>query len=123
MHNNAFAVEGIAVCGTRGWFFDDTTPHSEKIINRERLRLETSIAMAEETGLPIAVFLHYPPITRERVCEPFMDILISHKIKRCYYAHLHGPSISHAFIGEYENIKFSLVSADSLGFVPKLITL
>ncbi len=121
LHNNAYAVEGIAICGTRGWFFDDNTAEVDKVINRECGRLRASIAAAKETGLPPVVFLHYPPITRDRVCEPIMQVLIDEKIERCYFAHLHGMSINYAFTEVYEGINFSLVSSDSLGFCPKLI--
>ncbi len=121
LHNNAYAVEGIAICGTRGWFFDDNTAEVDKVINRECGRLRASIAAAKETGLPPVVFLHYPPITRDRVCEPIMQVLIDEKIERCYFAHLHGMSINYAFTEAYEGINFSLVSSDSLGFCPKLI--
>ena len=121
LHNNAYAVEGIAICGTRGWFFDDNTAEVDKVINRECGRLRASIAAAKETGLPPVVFLHYPPITRDRVCEPIMQVLMDEKIERCYFAHLHGMSINYAFTEAYEGINFSLVSSDSLGFCPKLI--
>ena len=36
LHNNCYEVEDIAVCGSRGWFFDDTA--EKKIILREALR-------------------------------------------------------------------------------------
>ncbi len=121
LHNNAYAVEGIAICGTRGWFFDDDAAGVEKVINRECGRLKSSITAAKETGLPPVVFLHYPPITRDRVCEPIMQVLIDEKIEYCYFAHLHGMSINYAFSDVYEGIKFSLVSSDSLNFCPKLI--
>lgn len=121
MHNNAFLVEGRAICGTRGWFFDDTSDQSEKLINRECGRLEMSISEAKKTGAEPMVFLHYPPISRDRVCEPIMQVLIDSGIKECYFAHLHGTSINYAFTGEYKGINFSLVSADSLDFCPRHI--
>lgn len=121
LHNNAYAVEGVAICGTRGWFFDDDAAEVEKVISRECGRLRASISAAKETGLPPVVFLHYPPITRDRICEPIMQVLIDERIDRCYFAHLHGMSVNYAFTDVYGGISFSLVSADSLGFCPKLI--
>lgn len=121
LHNNAYAVEGVAICGTRGWFFDDDAAEVEKVISRECGRLRASVAAAKETGLPPVVFLHYPPITRDGICEPIMQVLIDERIDRCYFAHLHGMSVNYAFTDVYEGISFSLVSADSLGFCPKLI--
>lgn len=121
LHNNAYAVEGYAVCGTRGWFFDDESPQSDKVINREVGRLKTSIEAGKKLGLPLLVFLHYPPLSRDRICQPIMDVLRSERITHCYFAHLHGKSINYAYTGDYEDINFSLVSADSLDFCPKLI--
>ena len=120
LHNNTWVAGGYALCGSRGWFFDDPSEFSEKIIARECGRLRTSIAEAEKTGLPKIVFLHYPPVAGERECGPIMDVLRESGITRCYYGHLHGNSISHAFEGERDGISFHLISADALHFTPQL---
>ena len=39
-----------------------------------------------------------------------------YNVKRCYYGHLHGISISDAIEGNVEGIEFKLVSADSMDF-------
>jgi len=85
---------------------------------REVGRLRTSIAAAKATGCEPLVFLHYPPVTREAVCEEIFAVLKDEGIRRCYYGHLHGPSIPHAFCGEREGVRFQLVSGDALGFTP-----
>ena len=121
LYNNAYAAEGVAVCGSRGWFFDDESPQSELVIKRECGRIRTSLEAASALGLPPVLFLHYPPITQDRICEPIMEVITSSGAKRCFYAHLHGNAINYAFRGDYEGVNFDLVSADSLEFVPKLI--
>ncbi len=121
LYNNAYAAEGFAVCGSRGWFFDDDTPQSELVIKRECGRIRTSLEAAFALGLPPILFLHYPPITQDRICEPIMEVITSSGAKRCFYAHLHGNAINYAFRGNFEGVAFDLVSADSLEFVPKLI--
>lgn len=118
LHNNAYVVGDVAVCGTRGWFFDDDTPHSEKVINRECGRLKTAIDAAYATGKEPLVFLHYPPVTNERECTPIMNVLRESGIEKCYYAHLHGAAIRHAFQDERDGIRFQLISADSMKFCP-----
>ncbi|NLL63462.1 MAG: serine/threonine protein phosphatase [Ruminococcaceae bacterium] len=123
LFNNAYDVEDMAICGTRGWFFDDESDHAEKILNREVGRLKLSIEVAQKIGKELVVFLHYPPLTGEKICEPIMEVLIENNIKKCYYAHLHGNTINYAFKGIYKGIEFDLVSADALGFTPKLVTL
>ncbi len=122
LHNNAYACENIAVCGTRGWFFDAESDESKKIILREAGRLRASIAAAKETGLEPVVFLHYPPVTLERRCDEIYSVLVEENIKRCYYGHLHSFSHATAVNGTNEDgIEFRLISADYLGFCPVLI--
>lgn len=121
LFNNAFQVGDFVICGTRGWFFDDDSSDSKKVLSREVGRLKASIDFAKKTGKEPIAFLHYPPINNISVCEPIMEVLEEEKIKRCYYGHLHGESIKRAFRGEYNGIKFDLVSADHLEFCPKII--
>lgn len=119
IHNNTEVVDNIGVCGTRGWFYDQS--EDNKIMFREVGRLETSIAAAEKAGVEPVVFLHYPPVCPGYECNEIMDVLKKHNIKRCYYGHLHGKAASKAFEGEHEGIIFRLISCDHLGFVPAVI--
>ena len=36
IHNNAYSVEGFAIGGTRGWFYDDSEGDINKVILREQ---------------------------------------------------------------------------------------
>lgn len=121
LFNNAYAVGNIAVCGTRGWFFDAESDADKKIVLREAGRLRLSIEQAKATGLEPVVFLHYPPLNQSHKCNEIYDVLLEEGIKRCFYAHLHSYSHSTAFIGESDGIVFSLISSDFLGFCPKHI--
>ncbi len=122
MHNNAFELEGIAVCGTRGWKGpgeDDFKKDDEKIYKREIERLELSVKAALKLELPrMLVFMHYPPVTVKSPLTGFIDIMKKYEIKECYYGHLHGEGIKGAIEGEYEGIDLKLVSADHLNFKP-----
>lgn len=119
VHNDAVAVEDrAAVCGTRGWFFDAEEDADKKVLLREVGRLNASIEAAKATGLEPIVFLHYPPVSRDAVCTELFDVLVKHGIRRCYYGHLHGPSIPYAFCGERDGVSLQLVSGDSLSFCP-----
>lgn len=123
LHNNAYRVGDFTVCGTRGWFFDDKSENEEKVIAREVGRLKASLDEAKILGGEPIVFLHYPPISQNGRCDEIYNVLIEYKVKRCYYAHLHGEASNWAFTGESDGIKFSLVSSDFLDFCPKLIEL
>lgn len=122
IHNSAEKVdgiEGIAVCGTRGWFYDAVG--DKKVLLREAGRLETSISVAEKAGLEPIVFLHYPPVYNGYCCDEIMDVLKAHKVRRCYFGHLHGKAAATAFEGEYEGIVFRLISCDHTGFAPVIV--
>lgn len=118
LHNSAKRVGDIAVCGTRGWFYDGEA--SKKVILREAVRLEASIKSAIALGGEPVAFLHYPPIAGDLVVDEIMQVLLDYKIKRCYYGHIHGVSFKsrRAFEGDYKGIEFKLISADYLKFMP-----
>lgn len=115
LHNNSIPAEGISLCGTRGWIQEPGEAADIKVLKREAERLERSILAAESEPV---VFLHYPPICGNIFCEPIMEVLIKHKINRCYYGHLHGKAIRAAKEGKFYGTEFRLVSADHLNFCP-----
>ncbi len=118
LNNNHYEYGGFALCGTRGWFFEEarSSEHDEKVFRRELLRLEASLKSAGE--LPKIVFLHYPPLYRGYRCGEIMDLLHRYGVRRCFYGHLHGPSHQMALEGTWEGIDFCLVSADKIAFSP-----
>ena len=71
----------------------------------------------------IIVFLHYPPVSLTKDCEPIFEVLKKNEIKRCYYGHLHGGATKFALNGEKNGVNFRLISADYLEFCPFLISL
>ena len=116
VHNNCAVADGMAICGTRGWFFDDAQS-DKKLILREAGRLDTSIRAGKATGLPLVVFLHYPPVYDTRVCMEIFDVLRSHDIKRVYCGHIHGRRLSRA-ASCHDGVEFLLVSCDAIAFCP-----
>lgn len=118
VHNDAVVVGEVAVCGTRGWFYDAEADADRKILSREVGRLQISLSVAIATGKEPVVFLHYPPVWGGKVCEPFLDVLRENGVKRCYYGHVHGQGIRQAFCGEMDGVMLQLASADALKFAP-----
>ena len=118
LNNNHYEYDGMAICGTRGWFFEEerSTGHDEKVFNRELLRLEASLKSAGD--LPKTVFLHYPPRYKGYVCDQILDLLKTYDVRRCFYGHLHGASHGLAVEGLWDGIDFKLVAADRLNFRP-----
>lgn len=118
LNNNCFFYEDYAICGTRGWFFEEERSgvHDEKIFKRELLRLEASLKAAGEKQK--MVFLHYPPRYKGYECEEILALLKKYQVRRCFYGHLHGGSHKLAMEGLWEGTQFRLVSADYLNFIP-----
>ena len=121
LNNNHFEYDGWAICGTRGWFFEEerSGEHDEKVFKRELIRLETSLQSAGD--LPKLVFLHYPPRYKGYECEPILELLKKYQVRRCFYGHLHGPSHGLAVEGLWDSVDYKLVSADYLNFKPYLV--
>lgn len=118
LNNNHYEYDGWAICGTRGWFFEEdrSGTHDEKVFKRELIRLEASLQSAGE--LPKMVFLHYPPRYKGYVCSEILELLEKHQVRRCFYGHLHGASHGLAMEGLWDGIEYRLVSADYLNFQP-----
>lgn len=118
LNNNHYEYEGIAVCGTRGWFFEEerSGKHDEKVFCRELIRLEASLKSAGE--LQKIVFLHYPPRYKGYTCEPILELLNKYHVRQCYYGHLHGASHGLAMEGIWDGVEYKLLSADRLNFKP-----
>ena len=118
LFHDALLVEGKALCGTRSWFYEQDEP-DEKVFLRELGRLRMSLEEAKKLQAEeIIAFLHYPPLYQNFRCEEILALLKEYGVARCFYGHIHGPSIQYAFQGESDGITFKLVSADSLRFVP-----
>lgn len=118
LNNNHYEYDGWAICGTRGWFFEEerSGQHDEKIFKRELMRLEASLRSAGQ--LRKLVFLHYPPRYKGYTCNEIVELLEKYQVERCFYGHLHGASRKLAVEGLWDGVQYRLVSADHLNFCP-----
>ena len=120
LHNNCHYYGDVALCGTRGWFYEEEKEgQSAKVFNRELQRLETSLKAAGEKEK--LCFLHYPPYYTGYTCEPILEILEKYRVKTCYYGHLHGGSHRLAIQGQRGGVAYRLIAADFLKFRPEKI--
>ena len=120
LHNNCYFYGETALCGTRGWFYEEEqSGHNEKVFRRELIRLEASLKAAG--GHEKLCFLHYPPCYQGYTCPEIMELMERYGVKACYYGHLHGGSHRLAFNGRRGGIEYRLISADYLGFRPQII--
>ena len=118
LNNNHFEYEGWAICGTRGWFFEEekSGQQDEKVFRRELLRLEASLQSAGD--LPKLVFLHYPPKYKGYECPQIISLLQQYDVRQCFYGHLHGASHKLALQGIWDGVDYRLVAADAVNFQP-----
>lgn len=121
LNNNCYEYEDCAICGTRGWFFEEdrSGAHDEKVFKRELIRLEASLKAAGEKQK--LVFLHYPPRYKGYACTEILSLLEKYEVRRCFYGHLHGGSHKLALEGLWNGVEFKLVSADYIGFRPSTV--
>lgn len=118
LHNNSYKVEGVSICGTRGYDFEN-----EKIMKREAGRLEKSILSAKfaESDSEIIVLTHYPPIYSNQENRYIIEVLEKYSIKRVFSGHIHSSGMEYAFVGEKYGIDFDMITSDSIGFTPQKI--
>ena len=94
----------------------------DKVVKREAGRLEASITAAEKSGKTPVVFLHYPPVYSEWVCEEIFSVIKKHGIKTVWHGHIHGSGFNNAK-KEFDGVKLRLLSADCVDFCPVPILL
>ncbi len=131
LYNNAVVCEDYIVAGSRGWFIDEsvggasqTNADYSKLIARECARLRLSLSEAaklqSEHDLPILACMHFPAVWGEFVCREIVDVLKEYGVKKCCFGHIHGSYDIPAYF-EHEGICYSIVSADYLNFIPRII--
>lgn len=126
LHNNSYYADGFIICGSRGWVTGEKlSAEDEKICSREAGRLRASLdsgkaLKAEHPDAEILCFLHYPPCYAGERCVKICEVLEEYDIRRCYYGHIHtfSPGKLCTNIG---STSLSIIAADALGFVPRLI--
>ena len=121
LNNNCFFYDDWAICGTRGWFFEEerSGDHDEKVFRRELIRLEASLKAAGDREK--MVFLHYPPRYKGYTCREILDLLESYGVRQCFYGHLPGASHKLAMEGTWDGVEYRLLSADYLNFQPYIV--
>ena len=119
LNNNAYEYEDVAICGTRGWFFEEDAAlgsHNDKVFKRELIRLETSLKAAGEREK--FCFLHYPPRYSGYECPEILALLKRYGVTLCCYGHLHGDSHKLAFEGLFDGVEYRLCAVDFVRFCP-----
>ena len=114
LNNNSFCVEGINICGFRGWGnTEDNKVDDHKVYLRELVRLELSLnSIAEENkDKEILVMTHFPPCRLE-----IQQIFKKYNVSKCIYGHLHGEGHYMVREGLIDNVEYKMVSGDYTKF-------
>ena len=124
LQNDLFRFGDLFVAGTRGWTVPQSAHFKEsadrKLFERERIRLDLSLSRLPQ-GAPLIGMLHYPPFSETGTASAFAKRFCEHGASDVVYGHLHGASHRFGFSGESDGVRYHLVSADYLDFVPKRI--
>lgn len=122
LHNSSISAEGVSLCGSRGWMFEQGQEHDKKLITRECGRIRASLQDAKRFGEQEKIlFLHYPPIFMQDSIPEFLELMQEYGVKRCYYGHIHSQGCRYAFQGDWNGVHLEMISADFLRFTPKKI--
>jgi predicted phosphohydrolase len=117
LHNNSYEIDGVGLCGTRGWFLEESGEAAQqKIYQRELLRLEASLKSCKTKFK--TVVMHYPPVYKGSICSEIIDMFKAYNVVECCYGHLHGEARRGAVAGMYDGVNYRLVSADNVDFEP-----
>lgn len=97
-----------------------TEQQSERILRRELNYLEQGLLSIPDTvSLKIAM-LHFPPFDEHLRPNEFAEMLSRHHVDILVYGHVH-IGLGGWIEGEVAGVRYHIVSADILNFVPKLI--
>ncbi len=133
LYNNAHETDEYIIAGTRGWWWDDEAKNQpentdfQKMVRRESLRLSASLEAAralkeKSPEKKTVVFMHFPPFWGGKASEELIAILKEYGISDVFFGHIHSGLIeADSFV--YDGIKMTLISADHLGFIPKIVRL
>jgi len=122
IQNDYVEVGDLKFCGSRGWVCPNSSLFKEedqKIYRRELIRMENSLRAAGE-GRKV-VLMHYMPTNEKHEYSQFVQLFEAYDVGTVVYGHLHARACRYRLPDQAWGINFHLVSADYLGFNPKLI--
>lgn len=122
IQNDALALDGVVVAGTRGWVCPGSrgfTPEDERVYLREVERLSLSLAAAGRLeGDYRVVMLHFPPTNARLEPSGFTELIERYAPDALAFGHVHGEEPA---LTRLPGTAVHFVAADALGFKPRLI--
>lgn len=125
IQNDAIRVNGLVVCGTRGWDIPEKNSSEEdiKIYKREVERLKLSLRAAgaiRQKGDRLICMLHFPPYLLNNTDTDFTRLLSENHVDSLVFGHIHGKS-NYPISREIGGVKYFFSSCDQIDMCPILI--
>lgn len=124
VQNDALALGGVVVAGSRGWVSPGShgfSEQDEKIYRRELERLKLSLRAARKlSGEALIVMMHFPPVNSRLEPSGFTELLLEAAPDAVVFGHVHGEP-AEKVTPDLPGIATHFVAADALGFVPRLV--
>lgn len=135
--SDVYMWNDVAICGTRLWdnpafnfneLIDMKEPikakakeepskdETEKVFQREVMRLETSIKAIPQSAKMKIAMVHYPPVSADLQPSCVSELLEKHGINVCVFGHLHSLKKNISPFGEKNGVRYILTSCDFLDF-------
>ncbi len=122
IQNDALALDGVVVSGTRGWVCPGSrvfTEEDERVYLREVERLSLSLDAARRLGGDYrVVMLHFPPTNARLEPSGFTELIEEYAPDALVFGHVHGEE---PVLKRLPGIDVHFVAADALGFRPRLV--
>ncbi len=136
LQGTSITVGSVGITGTRGWREDsdarggmpaDGGPEepvdreqAQKIFHRELRYLEAGIQSIPGSVSTRIAMLHYPPFDEKLQPNEFAEMLSRHSFDALVYGHVHLGT-GNWVEGLVGGVRYHMVSADVVDFVPQLI--
>lgn len=130
LQNTAVAFDHVGIAGSRLWIdpdlnLENTTPEDRKIWKRELARFGLSVKALPEHARVRIFMTHFPPISLDGKPGKAIDAAAGYGCDIWVFGHMHLGSFDHenyeGFNRTIGGTRFEFVSADFLGFRPRLI--
>jgi len=122
---DAAVHNGVGICGVRGWRPPWHPQYREEEDaghwQRSMLRLRMSLDALAELDWDVAVAMFHHPPRSESEGSALSRMIQAAGVRHCIYGHLHGDEAARAFEGVRGGVNYRCVSADRIGFAPRLL--
>ncbi|NLX82969.1 MAG: hypothetical protein GXZ04_04040 [Clostridiales bacterium] len=121
IQNDAVTLPGYVFAGSRGWVMpgdEEEEKDTQKIYNRELIRLEMSLQRAQKLRQDnkLIVLCHFPPCNQKGEDTAVSQLLERYKADAVVYGHLHGQACAAGFQGLKNGVLYYLTSCDCINF-------